>query len=95
MTTLAHPEILTDIEVQEILSRRPVCEGENHTRGTYGHHPEQSASWLIGMPCGISWLMCDGWVQACLHRYNRLVCVCGTKHQIDSLTFIPLGRDDA
>ena len=94
MTVLSHPEILTESEIQEILSHRPACEGRNHQSGEYGHRTDECASWLFGSPCGLSWLLCDSRVRR-LMEFDLLNCTCGTRHPSANYALVPIGGDDA
>lgn len=86
-------DALTDIQVEEEIHRLPPCEGQSHAKGTYGHVPSEPAGYLVGMPCGITMLMCAGWVEAPVpieYEGQELECNCGDIHDWDDLYFVPL-----
>lgn len=74
------------------LGRMPPCtHTESHAIGKYGHVPEQSAAFLCGAPCGITWFACAGWVETAL-RWDGIQCEnCGW-HILGAHTFVPLGE---
>ena len=86
-------DVLTDIQVEEEIHKLPPCEGESHPQGLYGHDPSQPAAYLVGPPCGLTLLMCAGWVEQPVSEdyYGQtLECLCGDWHDWEDISFIPL-----
>lgn len=80
--------------VLEGLDFKPGCESGSHVKGTFGHLPEQTAGWVTFAPCGVSLLMCDGWVQTVLAgRWKWIACVCETAHPVEQFRIIPIDHD--
>ena len=94
MSAIARPEILTDIEVRWILDHQPACEGDAHPAQRWGHRLDQSAVWLVGAPCGITWFSCDGWARF-IGTQSHFHCKCDYIHEMSSVAFIPIGGDHA
>lgn len=85
MNTLEDP----DTRRMSGLGEAPPCEGRTHSSGTGGHVPGTSAAYLIGAPCGISWLACAGWVDDA-NRHLTIECErCGS-HLTVAHSFVPL-----
>lgn len=67
----------------------PECEGPTHGTGMHGHTPGEPAAYLVGAPCGISWLVCAGWAREA-NRHLTIDCERCGKHLTVEHSFVPL-----
>lgn len=79
-----------DLDVLESLEFQPACEGVGHAEGENGHTPEQPATWMTMLPCGITRLHCQSYVDRTM-TYAAVQCFGGHPHFTHELRFIPIG----
>lgn len=74
-------EILTDTDADN----PPACEAQDHSKGLWGHVPDEPAEFIVFGPCGASYACCRGRVEAyARRRYIAVNCDsrngCGSAH---------------